>query len=168
MKRNAWITGLVALGIIVAIGMSGFSKKSQQANISSTLNKGTEIIIGSAQIATEVMRTDKEMARGLGGRNQIGWQEGMLFAYKNAAYPSFWMKDMRFPIDIVWIRENKVIGVTENIDPQIGASQSALRLYEPTDFIDNVLELHAGAVRKFNIKQGDSVDIRTFTGNTVQ
>ena len=50
---------------------------------------------------------------GLGNRDELAWHDGMLFVYDEPAFLAFWMKRMRFDIDIVWIRERRIVGIEE-------------------------------------------------------
>ncbi len=124
--------------------------------------RGNIIKIGNSHIVVEIARTDAEQERGLGGRSALGAYNGMLFVFDPQTIPGFWMKDMSFPIDIVWISENRVIGVVENADPQIGAPESELKIYTPPSSVDSVIELHAGAFKASNAKVGDEVDTSHF------
>ena len=67
------------------------------------------------------------------------------------------MKDMNFPIDIIWIAGSKVAGFAENAAPQPGARLWELSIYTSPDGVDKVLEVNAGVVAKDNIKVGDTV-----------
>ena len=125
-------------------------------------NNGNTIRIGSSDIYVELARTNAEQERGLGGRSTLGAYNGMLFIFNDPTIPGFWMKDMNFPIDIVWVRENRIIGVIENADPQIGAIESELKVYTPPSSVDSVIELHAGAFKASNASVGDEVDTSRF------
>ena len=61
------------------------------------------VTIRGVRVASEVMVTPTEQARGLGYRDSLAWSHGMLFTYDEPGFRSFWMKGMRFDIDIVWI-----------------------------------------------------------------
>lgn len=128
--------------------------------------KGNTIKIGNSNIVVEIARTDAEQERGLGGRSALGAYNGMVFIFDPPTIPGFWMKNMNFPIDIVWISENRVIGVVENADPQIGVPENELKIYTPPSSVDSVIELHAGAFTASNAKVGDEVDTSRFLNST--
>ena len=69
---------------------------------------------------------------------------------------------MKFPIDIIWIHENKIVGFEENIDPQIGANSAELKVYYPGTPVERVLELSAGRAKILGAKIGDNVMILPF------
>jgi len=124
-----------------------------------------EVAINNQTIIVELVSTPEQMARGLGGRDRIGINEGMLFSFAASGIYPFWMKDMRFPIDIVWIRDGRIVGVTERIDPQIGAPDVELRSYPPPEPVTQVLELAAGRVRLLHAAPGMPVAVRSLLGN---
>ncbi len=112
--------------------------------------------IGETYIQAEVVRYADDMARGLGGRKKLSGDEGMLFVYPHETIPKFWMKNMNFPIDILWIRNGKIVDFSENIPVEpIGEK---LPIYSPNAPITNVLEVNAGFVKKNSIQKGDQVD----------
>lgn len=118
------------------------------------------LIIGNNVLQVEIVSAPKERARGLSGREGLSPNSGMYFIYPKAGKYSFWMKHMRFPIDIVWIKGNKVVGVTKNIPaPSPGTSLSQLPVYFPPQPVDRVLEISAGAAARYHIKIGDEVRI---------
>jgi len=84
----------------------------------------------------------------------------MLFLFEDAGYWSFWMKDMRFPIDIVWIAGDRIVGFEERVAPEPGAAERDLRRYAPPEPVDKVLELAAGRVRLLRAEVGDTVRVR--------
>ncbi len=65
--------------------------------------------IGTSVIVAEVVKSPSEQRRGLGYRDQLKTNQGMLFVYDNPGVRSFWMKGMRFAIDIIWLRQGKIV-----------------------------------------------------------
>lgn len=116
------------------------------------------IRIGGAELSVEYASDEASRARGLSGRESLGPREGMLFIFPFAASYGFWMKDMRFDIDIAWIRNSRVIGVSERV-PAPRAAEDSLPTYYPPDSVDMVLEVQAGAARELGIKMGDAVSL---------
>ena len=113
--------------------------------------------VGSASFRVEIADTPMLRALGLSGRDGLQADEGMLFLFETAHFPGFWMKGMKFPIDIVWIRGDEVKGVAERVPPEPEKSVFNLTLYHPPVEVDRVLELPAGSVARFGIKAGDRV-----------
>ena len=126
--------------------------------IEAVTNK-VNIKIGEQYIVAELANTEAERSRGLSGRDSIGLNEGMYFAFEKPGTYGFWMKGMKFPIDIVWISEGKIIGFTENAQPpaDLNAPDSELKSYVPPGEVDRVLELHVGRAKLLRAQVGDSV-----------
>ncbi len=115
--------------------------------------------IGNSTLTVDVASTPEAQHQGLGGRASLGPNEGMLFTFPSADLYGFWMKDMRFPLDFVWIAGNRIVGFEQNVDPQIGATDAELRNYYPSSPVDKVLELSAGRVQSLGVQVGDTVSI---------
>jgi hypothetical protein len=126
---------------------------SQNAN--PPLTKG-KVTIGATTFSIELATTTMEKMRGLSYRTGLAEGTGMLFTF-TPGVQNFWMKDMNFPIDIIWIAGGKVAGFAENAAPQPGARLWELAIYTSPDGVDKVLEVNAGVVAKDNIKVGDTV-----------
>ncbi len=110
------------------------------------------VIINGSRINIETADTIMKQAKGLSGRNSLRFGEGMLFVYKKAGFYSFWMKDMNFPIDIIWIDENfLIVDITSNIQPD-----SFPRTFVGQKASKYVLEINAGAAKNI-AKVGDIV-----------
>lgn len=114
------------------------------------------VTIGGQAIRVEVVKTDEQMALGLGERDMLQGGRGMLFEYDNYVIPRYWMKGMRFPLDIIWIKDDVVAGFEINVPV---ATSTPLPMYQPKDFINKVLEVNAGFVEKNGLKIGDGVKI---------
>jgi uncharacterized membrane protein (UPF0127 family) len=125
-----------------------------------TTNKKTKIFVKNIKIDVDIAETPEEKAKGLSGRQSLKKNEGMLFIFENNTYPIFWMKDMHFPIDIIWIADEKVVHIDRNVPvPEVNTPDSKLPLYKPPVGIDYVLEVNAGFAESHNIKLNDVVNI---------
>ena len=114
--------------------------------------------INGAKIMVEVAADSHSHALGLAGRESISDRSGMLFLFEKADYYGIWMKDMKFPLDIMWIKNNSIVDLEENVEPpSAGASNSALAIYRPDVPADLVLEVKSGFAKKYNVKIGDSI-----------
>ncbi|MBJ20396.1 MAG: DUF192 domain-containing protein [bacterium] len=97
--------------------------------------------IESKRIAVELAETPADQAKGLGYREDLPWNTGMYFTYDRPAFYSFWMKGMRFPIDIVWIRAGRIVDLHRDVPFEPGGNGPTL---QPREIIDAVLEVPAG------------------------
>ncbi len=105
------------------------------------------------KIDVEIVETNKDKAKGLGGRDVLNDDQGMLFVYDNPDYYTFWMKGMRFDIDFLWINNKKIVDITENV-----SHLDEQRIYSSREPVDRILEVNAGFIRKNNIKIGDEIN----------
>lgn len=113
------------------------------------------VTINKLEIPIEVMRTLTEVQKGLSGRANLDPKNGMLFIFSKADYYRFWMPDMHFPIDIVWINNNEVVDISYNVSNEFDPSKP--KFYLPSKKANYVLEVNAGFSKKNNIKIGNSV-----------
>lgn len=116
----------------------------------------TTIKIGSTNLQVETADTEAKRTQGLSDRLSMNENEGMLFKFDNPGIYMFWMKDMRFPLDFIWIRGDKVVQIDKNIDPP-GKTYGIPAIITPHEKIDQVLEVNAGWADKYGIKEGDIV-----------
>ena len=123
----------------------------------------------------EVGIADNALTRtqGLSGRPSLGENEGLLFIFPTAGNYGFWMKGMNFPIDIVGISgdspsqilpgktwEGKIVGFSENLQPEPKKSVFSLSINYPPEAVDKVLEINAGSVAKYGLKVGDAFSLK--------
>ncbi|MBW2242825.1 MAG: DUF192 domain-containing protein [Deltaproteobacteria bacterium] len=114
------------------------------------------IEIGIHRVDADVADTPTRRQRGLSGRPSLTAGRGMLFPYDPPGRPVFWMPDMHFDIDIVWIRAGRILGVTANIPHQVSPP---LPRYSPPGPIDLVLEVPAGSAERNGWRVGDAVRV---------
>lgn len=112
------------------------------------------LVINGQKIQVEVADTESSQIKGLSGREALCASCGMLFVYNNSIQRTFWMKDMNFPLDIIWLRDNKVIGISAGLPPE---GEKPLRIYASSEPVDMVLEVNAGFVARNEIKVGDEI-----------
>jgi uncharacterized membrane protein (UPF0127 family) len=118
------------------------------------------VTIGDASFVVELAVTPQERAQGLSGRPGLAPGTGMLFIFGTEDLYSFWMKDMRFPLDLVWISaECAVVDITEDAPPPApGQTTADLPTYRPSEPAQYVLEINAGEAESAGIRPGDPVE----------
>ena len=112
----------------------------------------TVITPKGVSIPVEVSDTPEKRSLGLGKRDKLkkGW--GMLFVFEKRIPHSFWMKNMRFPIDIIWLDNQRIVELAENVPPpQEGESPKIMEPRLPSNF---VLELESGRAKALGLKVG--------------
>ena len=105
-------------------------------------------------IKVELTLTPKEREQGLSGRKELKNDEGMLFVFEQPGKYPFWMRDMNFPIDIVWLGEDlRVVYIKKNASPE-----SYPETFIPKKEAKYVLEIIASFSEKNNLQEGDKVE----------
>ena len=114
----------------------------------------------------EVVDTPDSRAQGLSGRESLPGGAGMLFVFEEEGSYAFWMKEMKFPLDMVWIDAScRVVDITRDVPaPQPGQTLADLNTYGPESPAMYVLEINAGASDAAGLKTGDAVE---FAGGLV-
>lgn len=144
-QRLAAVAGILLGGLIllVAIYFIIFSKERLYT-----------VTFGNEAIKVRLADNEKERTQGLSGTKQLGERRGLLFVFEDNGFWGIWMKDMNYPIDIVWLNERKeVVHIEQHILPQ-----SYPKTFMPPVPARYVLELPADATEKYDIKQGDQAN----------
>lgn len=120
-----------------------------------------QLQIDNTTFNVEIADTPEKRSKGLGGRQSLGQNEGMLFIFPAPETPAFWMKGLTFPLDFIWIRGFRVVDLTSNVpQPSPGQPDSALPIYQPREEVDKVLEVNAGTIQRLGIKVGDTIRVQ--------
>ncbi len=113
------------------------------------------VTLGGTELEAYIRDTDEERAKGLSGREGLDEGEGMLFIFDYPAKYGFWMKDMKFAIDIIWIsEEKKIVGIERGVQP---ATYPDI-FYPPSEVI-YVLEVPSGFSDTANFEVGQSLSL---------
>ena len=118
----------------------------------------TVITPKGVSIPVEVSDTPEKRSLGLGKRDKLenGW--GMLFVFEKRIPHSFWMKNMRFSIDIIWLDNQRIVELAENVPPpQEGESPKVMEPRFPSNF---VLELESGRARALGLNVGQKLSFK--------
>lgn len=119
-----------------------------------------QLVINTVTLKVEVADTQDKRSKGLGGRETLAIDEGMLFVFPQPSKYPFWMKGLTFPLDFVWIRGETVVDLTPNVQPPApGQTDAALQIYQSKEDVDKVLELNAGTIQRLDIKAGNTIKI---------
>lgn len=158
---------LVSASIIILalIGVFFFSSqnKDQTSQPISTQEKETttqSLSIGDkTTISVEIADTPEKTTLGLSYRDSLPENQGMLFIFPESHIPTFWMKGMKFPLDMIWIDENNtIVDITQNVPyPSPGTMEFELPHYSPNLPAKMVLEVNSGFVERNNVEVGDSI-----------
>ena len=111
-----------------------------------------EVSIRGVAIQVELADSPEKRERGLSGRPRLDPDRGMLFLFAEPGFPGFWMPDMHFDLDLVWIRSGRVVDLSEFV-----SHREPRRMHRPREAADAVLEVLAGTASRHGWRRGDRV-----------
>lgn len=164
----AGLVGVAVLVIIIAVVISSQRKKilptatqSPSAAVDCQTTSFDEAIlkVGEHEVSVFIADTKEERTKGLSGCTNLPENSGMYFVFSEPQPAAFWMKNMLLPLDIIWIKDEHVIGIEKNVPPpQPNTPDDELIIYSSPGEVDRVLELPAGASERFGIEPGTSIN----------
>lgn len=104
----------------------------------------------------EIADSPKEHELGLSYRESMARDHGMLFIFSEAGELNFWMKGMTFPLDMIFLRDGRVVYIAQDVPSPHGGIPAIVRPDLPADM---VLELNAGIAEEFGIIEGSLLSI---------
>jgi uncharacterized membrane protein (UPF0127 family) len=158
-----WRGTLIALGVVVvcalvAVTFFFFYMRSNSVDPATAISdfpgyRASTVEIDGTDIRVAIADTPALQELGLGNRNDLPDGEGMLFIFTTDSEEAFWMKDMNFSIDMVWISvEGNIVYMAQNVSPDTYPEN-----FVPTSPARYVLELPAGYAQAHGFKVGDTV-----------
>lgn len=113
-------------------------------------------------ILAEVADTSESQIRGLSGRSTLPNNTGMLFVFDEEGYRSFWMPDMQFAVDIIWLDEAyQIVDIVKDVEPAPGRATDDLPRYASESPARYVLEVNAGFSVRHSLARGDKIQLLT-------
>lgn len=145
-KRHKSAINLAIIGLVlIAIALAA------SAVIPRLLAPPSNLRLGDGIFKTELALNDTQRAKGLSGRSSLGASEAMLFVFPGISKWKITVKDMEFPIDIVWLDQyKKVVYIVKNASPETSLTDT----FEPKSDAKYVVELAAGTVDSRSINIG--------------
>lgn len=144
VRKDVFSWALIIL-VLALVGLAAYFVLEPRLRPHVTLHMGDAVF--SAQVA----KTDEQRVKGLSGKTGIGVDEALLFVYDSDGKWGIWMKDMHFPIDIVWLdKDKKVVHIVKNAPPESYPYET----FTPMEDARYVVELAAGTVAKKSIAIG--------------
>jgi uncharacterized membrane protein (UPF0127 family) len=157
LVRNILLTiGCVALFFSSMYGFRCLvTKMCESVIIDKFVRHDVTLLMPKGALNVEVVDTAASRELGLSGRPSMNDDEGMLFVFDVPGRYGFWMKDMLFPIDMVWINGNGiVVSIERNVTPE-----SYPKAYINQSDASYVLELGAGRAEVFGLYMGSKIKI---------
>lgn len=154
MKKILLAYGALVV-VIVLLALAKFNGASFLPKFSSPT-----VEINNHKVNVKIAKTNEEKKRGLSKIKTLKETDGMIFPFDTSGKYRFWMKDVEFPLDLIYIQNDTVVDIIKNAPPQAG-NKGILPTYLPKDDANYILEVVGGYTDKNNIKIGDKVK---FTG----
>jgi uncharacterized protein len=153
------LTIYTVFALFALTGCSFFVSQEDLKGLPTNIIKQTTINFNrGSSVEVEVVATPEDRALGLGGRDYLEENSGMLFVYAEPGLYSFWMKGMRIPIDIIWLHEGRVIDITQSV-PAPKEKGLELPTYAPKEEASLILEVNSGWTEQNSLSIGDEYSI---------
>jgi uncharacterized protein len=153
----------ITFGPGITRGSEEVQREQQTSFMEEQISSGSDgyqqvnVSLNGFPLVADISITGEQKTRGLSVKDTLNENEGMLFVFENEAEHIFWMKDMRFPIDIIWLDSNKtIIHIEHNVQPC--SFGSFCPTYKPDGNSLYVLETVAGFANKYAIVQGTQAE----------
>ena len=146
---------ILVLILILIIATAFFLWRPKNSANLNTSAQFSYITINNQPVRVEIADEPLERQQGLSNRKKLAENEGMLFIFSDKQIRSFWMKKMNFPLDIIWLDDNRIINISKNLLPEGEQPQNKYSSVLPVNY---VLEVNAGFTGQHNIKAGDRVN----------
>ena len=166
MMRTRLILVLVTIATVLAIHPAGPAAAQRDPTVPPWHRplpegrQGADIVVGDTPLKVQLAITSAEQQLGLGYRNGLEPGTGMLFVSDGAQPRTFWMKGMRFCLDIVWIEDGQIVGAAESVCPDPPGTPDAERArYHSGQPVTYVLEVPAGWLAAHGYGSGTRVDL---------
>lgn len=158
MKQLFLLFLLLVATIVLAAWLKGGQRELSFPGVGGANTQTMKV--GEKSITVEIADSPEEHEKGLSDRDSLGRDRGLLFVMPKDTEPIFVMRRMKFPIDILWINDDKVIGTTENLlPPPDKTSEDKLIQYKAPASVDYVLEVNSGFVKENKVIPGTKVEL---------
>lgn len=122
-------------------------------------NTGPSVQINDQRISVEIADQPEEQRLGLMNRETLAQDAGMLFTYPEPKIPSFWMKNMKIPLDIIFMSSDKTINhIEKNVPPCKAREDGRCEMYGSPKPSQYILEVNSGYADQKGFKVGDQVE----------
>lgn len=144
--RKLWL-----IIVITTVILTGFILKTKPAVKTKRLTIGNKVTI-----EVNIADTNQKRAKGYSNHPEIDYNEGLLFVFEQPNVYPFWMKEMLFDLDFIFIKEEVVVYLLENIKAPVNNHGEVEYAISEKPF-DQLLEVKAGFIDKYKIAIGDEV-----------
>ena len=155
MRKSLFIIALISIlfALLAFFVFYYFHSRISQPRYSKQGNRISLLYVNDQKLEVEIVDASDKRALGLSGRTELCANCGMFFVFPEKSQYSFWMKDMLFDLDIVWISGDKIVYIAKNVSHEKGASESI----NPPSEADKVLEISSGQSDTLGLRPGDTI-----------
>lgn len=151
-RTRVWLLFIAIIVLILLVGGTVIRVGEQYTGI----NTPVAAVLKGQTIDMQLADTDAKRQKGLSNQEELPSGQGMLFVFEKSAKPCFWMKDMNFPVDILWFDAQKKL---------VYQALYALPASYPESFCSDsdaryVVELNAGEAARLKLQLGDMLDFK--------
>lgn len=144
---NGWAVRLFIVTLVTVVGAYIIVQKMN--------DQLTVVRLNNHSFNATILRSDEERQRGLSNTKSLPPDRAMLFVFPYDTRPGIWMKDMKYPIDILWVNKNyQVVYLVKNAQPD-----SYPQVFQPNSNARYVIEVPSGTIEKTGIVKGDLVGL---------
>ncbi len=155
--RTRLILGIIVVILVVVAGVIFVNAASNNFHFPFTTSQPkSTITIDGYTFHVTVANTEQEKETGLSNTPSLPQDQGMLFPFSKPDYYGFWMRNMNYPLDIIYIAHNKIVSIASDVTKPTSPS-APLPVYKPSQPADIVLEINGGLAKKYHFNIGDSV-----------
>jgi uncharacterized membrane protein (UPF0127 family) len=137
---------------------AAIADNSSNTNIQKPVDAHRQInvTVNGVRLVTDIASTGEQRSKGLAVKDDLKENEAMLFVFSKENEYGFWMKDMEFPIDIIWLdSDRKVVHIEHSLEP---CGPDSCPVYEPNAEALYVLETVAGFSEQYDVVRGTLVE----------
>ena len=146
------VLGLALIGVSIAVFMEQNRNEQAICTVLSSEQSQEEVCV-----ELELVSSREALTHGLSGRENMSFDEGMLFDFQSEGEHCMWMKDMNFSLDMIWLNQDgQVVNVITGIHPDTYPDQV---FCNETTSARYVIEVNAGVVESANIVLGQQIQL---------
>ncbi|MEX0933419.1 MAG: DUF192 domain-containing protein [Candidatus Paceibacterota bacterium] len=146
--------------LLLVVGWNVSSNNSNETFATDIEYTDGTLMFKGGEIQVALAETNLERQTGLSRQRTIGENEGLLFIFNESAEQRIWMRDMYFPIDIIWLDDDfEIVDIKKNATPESFRSVRDREVFTPRMPARYVLEARSGFAGTHNLVTGDTFSL---------
>lgn len=149
---------LIVYGVLVLVILTVVILRIRGVNLLPNFgeNNGPAVTINEQTFTVEIADTDEKRVQGLSNRESLERDRGMLFIFEEKSQYGFWMRNVSFPLDIIYISDNQIVDIIKNAEPQPNDATD-IPVFTPRENANYVLEINGGLADEHGFEIGNEV-----------